>query len=312
MNVLSRWVSASLIAALMSLAVYPAAYASTEQYMMQQPFPSAVTATSVRTGYRALDKYQFAELPPGNGQVVVPSSYSPVPSVGSYGTEFFPDLLGGSKKIFSGENLTLALVGGSLAALAANVDHVDRNTKTYFQTRRPMDRVSKYGDIIGQGYYHAGLGAALFAAGELSDNKKLADTGIVVLEAFLVNGLATEALKYSTNRLRPNGGDHLSFPSGHASSTAAVAASISEMYDWDLRIAVPLYATVVFVGASRIQDNAHYLSDVIAGVTLGTLVGTSFAKYRKEKDKGVKVGRNLSFSPILEKNLKGGIFTMKW
>jgi hypothetical protein len=229
-----------------------------------------------------------------------------------YSREVLPDLYHGTEKVFSRENMTMALVGSALAALTANVDHADRNLKTYFQTRRPMDRVSKYGDCLGQGYYHAGIGAALFAAGELWDNKKLADTGVVVLEAFLVNGVLTQGLKYTTHRLRPNGGDHLSFPSGHASSAAAVAASISEMYDWDLKVAVPLYATVAFIGASRIQDNAHYLSDVIAGVTLGTIVGTSFAKYRKEKDKGVKVGPNLSFSPVLEKNLKGGIFTMKW
>ena len=93
-------------------------------------------------------------------------------------------------------------------------------------------------------------------------------------------------------------------------STTTLAASISEMYDWDLKIAVPLYATAVFVGASRIQDNMHYFSDVVAGLTLGTVIGTSLAKYHKEKD--AKNANQITFSPILEETLKGGVFTMKW
>ncbi len=83
------------------------------------------------------------------------------------------------------------------------------------------------------------------------------------------------------------------------------------MYDWDLRLSVPLYATVLFVGASRIQDNDHYLSDVIGGMTLGTVIGISFAKYHQDKYKTSWIS-NTSFTPLMEKDLKGGFFTMKW
>ncbi len=231
-----------------------------------------------------------------------------VPSFGTYAKEFVPDVVGGTERIFSKDNVPLALVGVGLTGLALTVD---QRVKKYFQDRKPLEHVENIGDTIGSGYPEVGVGVALLGTGELIKDKKLADTGVVTLEAFLVNGVATEGLKYAVGRKRPNGGDHMSFPGGHASNTAVLAASISEMYDWDLRLAVPLYLTTAFVGASRIQANEHFFSDVIAGITLGTLVGTSVAKYHKEKDS--KSGlQNISISPVLDKNLRGWVVTLKF
>ena len=70
------------------------------------------------------------------------------------------------------------------------------------------------------------------------------------------------------------------------------------MYDWDLRIAVPLYLLTAFVSASRLQANQHNLSDVIAGITLGTLVGTSFAKFQKEKNHEKGGATGISLVPV--------------
>lgn len=287
------------------------AYAFDGRTPLPDPF-SDTRPEKIYTHYRSLASFPNPVEIPGTTVVPFDPAEQQMPSLFAYGKGFFPDLVGGTKRIFSWDNLTLALVGSALAALTANVDHVDKNVKTYFQTRRPMDGIAHYGDTLGAGYYHVGAGAALLTAGELWGNKKLADTGVVVLEALLVNGIATQGLKYGTHRLRPNGGDHMSFPSGHVSSTTTLAASISEMYDWDPKIAVPLYATAVFVGASRIQDNMHYLSDVIAGLTLGTVIGTSLAKYNKEKTPDTGLFRKISFSPIIEDKVKGGVFTVRW
>jgi membrane-associated phospholipid phosphatase len=174
-----------------------------------------------------------------------------------------------------------------------------------------MEHSASTGDKIGQGLVPVGVGLALLGAGELWDDKKLADTGIVTLEALLVNGIATEGLKHAASRERPNGADNKSFPSGHASMTATLSASVSEMYDWDLRIAVPLYMVTAFVGVSMIQANEHYLSDVIAGITLGTLVGTSFAKYHKEKNNAGPAG-NLAVVPLRVGNYKGLLVQWKF
>ena len=263
----------------------------------------------------------YAELPadrsvlpgpaePSNGEppAVPVAAPEQVPTLTAYGRAFLPDIADGTKRIFSRDNVPLALIGLGLTGLAFTVDH---QVQDYFQEKKPMEHQANTGDKIGLVYIHIGIGMAFLGAGELSENKKLADTGIVALEALLVNGIATEGLKYASSRDRPNGKDDLSFPSGHASSTATLAASVSEMYDWDLRISVPLYMITAFVGASRIQANEHYLSDVVAGVTLGTLVGTSFAKYHKEKNSAGTSG-NLAVIPRWDGRSKGLVVQWKF
>jgi hypothetical protein len=230
------------------------------------------------------------------------------PPLRVYIKEFFPDVLGGTKRIFSKDNLPVALVGVGLTGLALTVD---QRVKKYFQDRKPLEHLENIGDKIGNGYPEIGVGFALLGTGELINDKKLADTGAVTLEAFVVNGIGTEVLKYAVRRKRPNSGNNMSFPSGHASNTAMLAASVSEMYDWDLRIVVPLYMTTAFVGASRIQANEHFLSDVIAGMTVGTLAGMSVAKYHKEKDaqRGLQ---DITLLPVLDKDLRGCVITLRF
>jgi hypothetical protein len=260
---------------------------------------------------------QYAELPPDIPALLgaaetpsVSSSAAPekVPTLTAYGKAFLPDIGGGTKRIFSMDIAPVALIGVGLTGIAFTLDHT---VDDYMRNHQPMKSQANTGDKIGQGYYHVAIGFGLLGVGEIVDNKKLADTGVVTLEALLVTGIATEGLKYATQRKRPNGGDNMSFPSGHASMTAALAASVSEMYDWDLRLAVPLYAITTFVGASRIQSGEHHLSDVVAGMTLGTVVGMSFAKYNKEKNNSGTAG-NLAIIPLLDGNYKGLVAQWKF
>jgi hypothetical protein len=232
-----------------------------------------------------------------------------VPSLAAYGKAFLPDLVDGTKRIFSKDIAPVALIGLGLTGLAFTVDH---QVQDYFQDRQPISHVSHYGDSWGQGYVPFGLGVAMFATGEIIDNKRLTDTGVVSIEALAVTGIATESLKYITHRERPNHQDNMSFPSGHASMTTAFAASVSEMYDWNLGIAVPLFSVATFVGASRIQDNMHYLSDVVAGMALGTVVGMSFARSFKEKSIGTSVSSDVALVPIVERGYRGIAFTWRF
>jgi membrane-associated phospholipid phosphatase len=189
---------------------------------------------------------------------------------------------------------------------------LDDAVQDYFQQNQPISNVSHYGDSWGQGYVLFGLGAAMFAAGEIIDNKQLADTGAVSIEALAVTGIATESLKYLTHRERPNHQDNMSVPSGHASMTAAFAASVSEMYDWSAYVAVPLFAASAFVGASRIQDNMHYFSDVVAGWTLGTVVGISFGRIHKEKNSEARGEKRLSVAPFADGGSRGVVFNLSF
>ena len=60
-----------------------------------------------------------------------------------------------------------------------------------------------------------------------------------------------------------------------------------------------------FVGASRINQDKHWLSDVVAGATLGTVVGLTVVRVnsRALSPKGGQV--SLSVIPILTHHARG-------
>ncbi len=77
-----------------------------------------------------------------------------------------------------------------------------------------------------------------------------------------------------------------SFPSGHATNTAAVALTLTLLV-WPLlgrrgRVVVPLVAAacVILTAVDRVMLGVHYPSDVVAGIALGTaLAGASYLGY---------------------------------
>ena len=93
-------------------------------------------------------------------------------------------------------------------------------------------------------------------------------------QSFFTTFGITQALKYSVNRERPNGGDH-SFPSGHTSAAFQGASFIHARYGW--KYAIPAYIGASFVGYSRVYANKHFTSDVLAGAAIGTLSSFYFA-----------------------------------
>lgn len=85
-------------------------------------------------------------------------------------------------------------------------------------------------------------------------------------------GATLFTLKHSTHRLRPNGADRYSFPSGHTAN----AFSEAEFMSQELGDNSPWYSAVGYgfattTGVFRIYHQDHWLSDVIAGAGFGIL-----------------------------------------
>jgi len=100
--------------------------------------------------------------------------------------------------------------------------------------------------------------------------------------ALLSNAFATYLLKFGVGRERPNNGA-LSFPSGHTSHSFTIAAVTNELYGGKAGTVAYLMATLSAV--SRIHDKKHYVSDVVFGAGLGTVIGRGFSiQYHKNKE----------------------------
>src|SRR5262249_25013441 len=100
--------------------------------------------------------------------------------------------------------------------------------------------------------------------------------------AMLAAGLSCELLKLSVGRARPREADgdedrfrpfshFASFPSGHTALAFATARAIDDETHagWVPWVVYPLAATV---GWSRVHNDAHWTSDVVAGTALGAFV----------------------------------------
>jgi membrane-associated phospholipid phosphatase len=128
-----------------------------------------------------------------------------------------------------------------------------------------------------------GLGATTGLA-YLTKNTRLQHTAFVWAGSLLLNGAATYALKQSFQRYRPNsgmpyntfdgfggGGQNESLPSGHTSNAFATATVFATLYKEQKWVPPLAYGLAAMVGASRVYDNDHWASDVMAGAAVGFL-----------------------------------------
>ena len=95
---------------------------------------------------------------------------------------------------------------------------------------------------------------------------------MIVSDAFSVAVMtaAVNGIKYTAARPRPDGSSRNSFPSGHTATSFMVAAMLHEEYGWRSPwISFGGYAVASFTGISRIINNRHWTSDVIAGAVIG-------------------------------------------
>lgn len=119
-----------------------------------------------------------------------------------------------------------------------------------------------YGDVVSYALPAAAL-AVTIARG---DGEGLAELATAMLFA----DAATQGLKRMVGRARPDASDNLSFPSGHATRAFAAAAFLDRRYGRGFGL--PAYLLAWTVGASRVDAEAHYWSDVIGAAVITTLL----------------------------------------
>ena len=169
------------------------------------------------------------------------------------------------------------LRGGPVARMIARADltvyRAIRSTATPPEVVRVVSRFSSTGE-------HAGLWLLVGAVGTAVDEPRRAQwrkatTGVGL--AYLANF----GLKNVFRRKRPLFEDlpqliktptALSFPSAHATSSFAAARAYAPLLPTG-----PLYAVAGTMALSRVYLGVHYPTDILAGATFGTIMG-SFAR----------------------------------
>lgn len=200
--------------------------------------------------------------------------------------------------VFHGDNLA-PLVAGSVATGAATfLDEEVRNAVV-----DQLDWSESFATAGGP-IYSSIFVVGMFAAGRFADGGRFREMTYDMLDAATVNFTYTALLKAAVGRERPNGENNQSFPSGHTSNAFALATVAERHYGW--KLGVPAYLLAGVMGASRLNEDKHWLSDVVAGATLGYIVGRTVVRVNSRPlERAVNGGTTWSVSPILGRHARG-------
>ena len=172
------------------------------------------------------------------------------------------------KSVVSKESASLLSAATAFALLAQPFDKnltYSASCSTFLKTAfEPWARVAGQEWLLGSG------AIATYAIGRVFDKPNIVTLGGDLIEAQMVAGVTTLALKHAIRRTRPDR-EPRSFPSGHASGTFAVATVVQRHFG--LKGAIPAYTAAVLVTGARMQANSHYPTDLIMGAALGILSG---------------------------------------
>lgn len=165
---------------------------------------------------------------------------------------------------------------------------------------KPLGKLSSFAEIMGQLVpnilYYGGMKTHYYLTSSESTNLNAE----IMLKATIYSALVTNILKYTIREPRPTeGGARNSFPSGHTTSAFAFASAVGAIHGW--KWGTPAYLLAAVVGFSRINDNAHYLHDVLGGAAIGMGYGLGMTYLLKKE----VIDENLAIYPIMNRSKTG-------
>ncbi len=211
------------------------------------------------------------------GDVRTPTQ-SPIPAQGRQQrgsppiSSFGGQLLQNFKGLFSKHNLKPLLIGSAATGLSSIADD---EIQEYFGETRRFEALGEVGEVVGSSLVLGGFSGAMLLWGYNTESDQFRSFGFSLAQGFIVNAAVTAGIKAVIPRTRPDGENNHSFPSGHTSGSFTTAVIVAHYYG---KFAIPAYVTAALVGLSRIEKNKHYLSDVVAGATLGFIVGRTVCR----------------------------------
>lgn len=165
---------------------------------------------------------------------------------------------------------------GAGAALAAHAG--DSYVEAHVVGNPNANRIFKLGKVVGSTEVEVGSAVAVWAIGryffapaaDQPRTNKVSELGFDLLRAEMLSQGLVQTMKRVARRDRPTG-ECCAFPSGHAATAFAVASVLERHLGY--RGSWPFLLGAMYVGASRLVDNKHFLSDVVFGAAVGTASG---------------------------------------
>jgi membrane-associated phospholipid phosphatase len=168
------------------------------------------------------------------------------------------------------------VIGG--IAVASALDHAVQVWAQ--QTRTPTTNdVAGIVRHMGQPEVFATVPLGLIGAGLIANRPAWRDAGERVTGSVVVAGALVTAAKLVVGRVRPSQTTDPyefrpfthsdAFPSGHATMAFALATALGDEIGHPWWARVGLFAAATATAWSRLNDNMHWLSDVLGGAALG-------------------------------------------
>nr|WP_322625062.1 phosphatase PAP2 family protein [uncultured Flavobacterium sp.] len=229
------------------------------------------------------------------------AALNPAPEEGTIGHRFAYDM--GS--IYRGVLFTYSrpahwqkddfITAGAFLGSSAFLTLADESMADYFskQGKKVPEGWHKAGWYMGKPQYNYTFTLGFYAAGLITKNQKIRRAGVVMITAATTGGLLQTVFKQVAGRARPSAGvSHMSFkpfskeeayhsfPSGHTILSTTVFYSLSKQFSnpW---VKAGFYTAGLLTPASRMWDNAHWISDVFVGAGIGIICVESAERFLK-------------------------------
>jgi membrane-associated phospholipid phosphatase len=212
--------------------------------------------------------------------------------------------------------------GEGFAAVLGTAVLLDTHVRDESQRHRSAetDKIAIQIQNFGTSYAFLAVGG-FWTYGKLAGDSNAVNTGLDAAESSLIAGAVIGPfLKYAVGRSRPYQnegvfhfrpfGGGVSAPSGHTTEAFTMAMVISEHYPegW---VRWCTFGVATLVGAARIQQNAHFASDVVSGALLGALVGRTVV-LRNENRRGRPGKVEVSLSSNIGAGYQGATVSLRF
>ncbi len=198
------------------------------------------------------------------------------------------------KKINRSQALIVLTITASLGASFL----LDDDLRHEIKDRMDEDTADFFKEDIGGDHMIPLICGGLYGLGVILKKEDYRKGALVGFEASLMNGLFTSLGKEAFGRRRPDEYEgqwewfkgKRSFPSMHASRAFTLAAVMSDTLEnrW---VSLAAYTWATMVGLSRIEQNRHWPSDILAGALMGVGIEKGLRSLHEKREKDLEKGK---------------------